>query len=211
MPSRPPSPPSTHRRVIAHHLIFHAYGQWLPNDPRGSGSTLVRKPELRPLGPAHLGRRPPHEQPDRSTLRDFYQQVNPRLEHDVLWFDERLREVIAASLAQTIRAAGYTAYACAVCANHAHLCVRVHRDRGDVMWKRLADDARGAVRDAVKLPAHPIWADRPYSVFKDTPAAVRSCVRYIQENPAKEGLAAQPHPFVVPYDGWPFHAAKTQA
>ena len=28
---------SDHPIVIAHHLIWTAYGWWLPNDPRGSG------------------------------------------------------------------------------------------------------------------------------------------------------------------------------
>jgi hypothetical protein len=32
----------THPRiVIAHHLILHGYGQWLPHDPRGT--VLVRR------------------------------------------------------------------------------------------------------------------------------------------------------------------------
>ena len=28
--------------VIAHHLIWTAYGWWLPNDPRGSNSQVIR-------------------------------------------------------------------------------------------------------------------------------------------------------------------------
>src|SRR5439155_22569198 len=32
--------------VLAHHLIFTAYGFWLPNDPRGSWSDFVRSWEL---------------------------------------------------------------------------------------------------------------------------------------------------------------------
>ena len=27
--------------VIAYHLIWTAYGWWLPNDPRGSGSVTI--------------------------------------------------------------------------------------------------------------------------------------------------------------------------
>lgn len=34
----------THSRyIIAHHLILHGYGHWLPNDPRGSGSREIRQ------------------------------------------------------------------------------------------------------------------------------------------------------------------------
>ena len=32
--------------VLAYHLIFTAYGFWLPNDPRGSWSDFVRAWEL---------------------------------------------------------------------------------------------------------------------------------------------------------------------
>jgi hypothetical protein len=38
--------------ILAYHLIFSAYGFWLPNDPRGSGSHLVRSENLLEFGEA---------------------------------------------------------------------------------------------------------------------------------------------------------------
>ena len=38
--------------VYAYHVIISAYGFWLPNDPRGSWSDMVRKYELLRYGPA---------------------------------------------------------------------------------------------------------------------------------------------------------------
>ncbi len=38
--------------VVAYHLIFGAYGFWLPNDPRGSWSEFVWAWELRRFGEA---------------------------------------------------------------------------------------------------------------------------------------------------------------
>ncbi len=38
--------------IRANHLIFTAYGFWLPNDPRGSWSNYVRAYELYQAGPA---------------------------------------------------------------------------------------------------------------------------------------------------------------
>src|SRR3989442_13839017 len=38
--------------VLAYHVVFSAYGHWLPNDPRGSGSKYVGSKDLRPFGPA---------------------------------------------------------------------------------------------------------------------------------------------------------------
>jgi REP element-mobilizing transposase RayT len=39
------------RPVIAYHIIFGAYGFWLPNDPRGSQSRYVFAPRLTLFGP----------------------------------------------------------------------------------------------------------------------------------------------------------------
>jgi hypothetical protein len=38
--------PSSQLGVRAYHVIFTAYGFWLPNDPRGSWSNFVRSWEL---------------------------------------------------------------------------------------------------------------------------------------------------------------------
>ncbi len=46
--------------VIAYHLVWTAYGTWLPNDPRGSGSAGVVSPDLAKLGELHFGARKPN-------------------------------------------------------------------------------------------------------------------------------------------------------
>jgi hypothetical protein len=38
--------------ILGIHITFGAYGFWLPNDPRGSGSTAVWSESLKPFGPA---------------------------------------------------------------------------------------------------------------------------------------------------------------
>lgn len=42
--------------VLAHHLMWTAYGWWLPNDPRGSTSHTLRNDLLKDLGDLHPGR-----------------------------------------------------------------------------------------------------------------------------------------------------------
>ena len=195
------------RRIIAHHLIFTGYGHWLPNDPRGSGSVDVRKDELRPLGPAHLGRK--REQPPKHELRRFYRDAEPRLEHAVLWFDTAKRQALGDAFGASVERYGYTCYACAVLRNHAHLLIRVHRDDAAIMWRNLANDTRSRLRGSLDVPdAYPFWADRPYKVFCYTPPDVWSRVRYIEDNPAKDHLPRQTWPFVTPYDNWPHHKQR---
>ena len=45
------------RTTIAHHLLLHSYGHWLPNDPRGSGSDELRQEKFDHLGTIHKGRK----------------------------------------------------------------------------------------------------------------------------------------------------------
>jgi REP element-mobilizing transposase RayT len=190
------------RTVIGHHLILTGYGHWLPNDIRGSGSTEVRSDELRDLGGVHLGRKA--VQPSREELRRFHAEAGDRLYHPVVWFDEAKRQAIADAFAQVIAQRHYTVWACAVLSNHAHLCIRRHRDDALTMWKVLASASCDSLQRMQGFPPnHPVWSSRPYKVFLYSPDDVRSRVRYIESNPIKERLPAQHFPFVLRYDGWP--------
>ena len=190
--------------ILAHHLIFTAYGHWLPNDLRGSNSLEVRQPRFADLGEIHPGRRPEHEQPSAEQLRDFYRRAEPRLEHRTVWFDYAKRQAVGQAFAVVIRAERYTAWACAVLADHAHLLVRRHRDDGCTLWRKFAQAAAQTLRTSGEVPSdHPVWGNRPYSVFKDSPDSIRVCVDYINRNPAKHGLPDQHWPFIQRYDGWP--------
>ena len=192
-------------QVIASHLILTGYGHWLSNDPRGSGSIETRNPALEPLGPIHFGRKA--VQPPREDVRAFYCDAAPRLEHPTLWFDDRTRALIADALAGVVAQHAYTVYAAAICSNHAHLLVRRHRDDWRMIWNHLADASRSRLQEALDLPVlpgagpgaeHPVWAARPYAVFKRTPDTVRDCVQYVRDNPEKEGLAPSDLPLGHP-------------
>ena len=74
------------------------------------------------------------------------------------------------------------------------------------MWNILADSTGKAMRQEQGLPPdHPVGSTRPYNVFLYSPADVQSRIKYIESNPIKERLPVQRHPFVLPYNGWPFH------
>jgi hypothetical protein len=190
--------------VIALHLVFMGYGHWLPNDPRGSGSVEVRNELLDSLGQLHRGRKA--VQPSKEELRSFYREAAGRLEHEMVWFDEELRGVVGGGFEEVIGLRRYTCWACAVMRNHAHLCVRRHKDTDRVIWGNLARRSAEVLHACPSVPGeHPIWADRPYAVFLETPEDIRRVVKYIEENPMKEGLGPQRWGFVRGYDGWPLH------
>jgi REP element-mobilizing transposase RayT len=198
--------------VIAYHLIWTNYGTWLPNDPRGSGSRSVYTPAIAELGESHLGRRA--VQPPRRAVREFYDAAEPQLEYPVIRFDQDAQEQIAESLGEVIRSRPYTCYACAVLPDHVHLVIRKHRDCSEEMIARLQEESANRLRSSVVVPpAHPVWTRGGWKVYLDSPRAVWSRIRYVENNPVKEGLPRQEWGFVVRYDDWPFHrgGAKPQA
>jgi hypothetical protein len=196
-----PSSQRTHPRiVIAHHLVLHGYGQWLPNDPRGSGSEELRQDKLAELGPIHTGRK--RIQPPRSELRQFYQRAEPLLKYASVWIDDAKRRAIGEAFAQVVASRRYTIGACAVLCNHAHLCIRRHRGDALTMWNHFADNSRRTLRRLGLVAIdHPVWSTRPYKVFLYPPDDVQRAVAYVSANPAKEHLTPQAWPFVREYDG----------
>lgn len=190
--------------VIAHHLVLSGYGHWFANDVRGSGSRSLRDPKFADLGPIHPGRKA--RQPSREELRKFCSEAARRLNHAVLWLDAAQRSVIADALAEAIARRRYTVWACAVLRDHVHLCVRVHRDDYLTMREALATATRDALCGAEPaFTSHPVWSERPYSVYLKSPRDVWRVVRYVEGNPAKHGLPPQRWDFVRPYDDWPLH------
>ena len=129
-----------------------------------------------------------------------------RKRYPTLWFDERARLVIASAFEQVCKEHRYTAWACAVLQNHAHLLLRTHRDKAELMWEHVAVAARNALWDAQWVErGHPVWSNRPFVKFKTTVPLVRGCVKYIEDNPEKHNLPRQVYPWVVEYNGFPFH------
>src|SRR3954470_19129953 len=143
--------------IIAHHHVLTGYGNWLPNDLRGSGSTEVRKAELRDLGEVHLGRR--KDQPSRRELREFYHVAEPLLQFPPSRFEEEARCAIADAIGRVVREEGYTCWAFASLWNHTHALTRVHRDPGQLIWEKFAQASRRALLELDLFPEyHPVWS-----------------------------------------------------
>jgi hypothetical protein len=181
----------------AAHLIWTGYGHWLPNDPRGSGSTDVRSEHLRDLGAIHHGRK--RVQPPRHTLRTFYKEAEPRLLHPVLWFRAEHRQAIAQAISHAVRDHGYTLLALAILRNHAHAVVRTHREPSKEIWNTIATVTRAALHEAGLSPKdHPVWSQRPYVVPLRLREEIANRIRYVEANPEKEGLPRQQWDCVTP-------------
>lgn len=202
--SGPPKP-----LVLAHHLMWTAYGWWLPNDPRGSTSHTIRSDLIADLGELHLGRK--QLQPASKDIRTFYQQAADTLQHDLLQFTPDQFPHVAHALGQTIHDHNYTCYACAVMPDHVHLLIRKHRDRAEQMITNLQQESRSRLSAlALRRLSHPTWTRGGWKVFLDHPDAIRRTIAYIENNPVKMRLPKQHWDFVKAYDNWPLHEGHSQ-
>ena len=190
--------------VIAHHLIWTAYGFWLPNDPRGSNSRTIASDVIAELGELHFGRR--KVQPSSRTIRAFHQRAKEVLKFPVSQFDSQETQVIAEAFAGAIAEQRYTCYACAIMPDHVHVMIRKHKHLAEEMIAVFQETSRLRLRTgATRTVDHPIWGGPGWKVFQDHPDAIRRTIRYIEDNPIQWKLPRQCWSFVKRYDGWPLH------
>jgi len=195
--------------VIAHHIIFGAYGFWLPNDPRGSWSREVWAEHLRPFGPtskvstrssvAHVA----HDQKHRL-------QAKRCLMYPAVRFTGRQAQAVAIAFGETSRLFELPVYACAIMPDHVHLVTARHSHTAEEIAgflkrsasRRLnADDLHPLARfrrQNGRMPSP--WAVSGWTVFLNTADEVRQRIRYVERNPVTAGFKPQRWSFVVPYD-----------
>jgi hypothetical protein len=70
--------------VLGYHLVWTAYGWWLPNDPRGSTSRSIASDVIAELGALHYGRK--RVQPASREIRCFYERAEEVLKFPLLRF-----------------------------------------------------------------------------------------------------------------------------
>ena len=88
-------------------------------------SREIRSDVINDLGEVHCGRR--RVQPNSRSIREFYLQAKPALQHELLEFREAERNVIARSIEETIRREEYTCFGFVLMKDHAHWCIRKHK------------------------------------------------------------------------------------
>lgn len=191
--------------VIAHHIMWTCYGWWLPNDLRGSTSTVIRNDVLKQLGELHYGRK--QVQPASRDIRAFYARAKDLLQDELLTFAPTHFENVARCFEATITRHAYTCYACVVMPDHVHLLIRKHKHLAEEMIENFQRESVAPLIELGIRPAHhQVWSQGGgWKVFLDHPDAVRRAIGYIERNPLPWRLPAQRYDFVQAYDGWPLH------
>ena len=202
--------------VQAYHAVFCAYGFWLPNDPRGSWSDFVRTWELRLFGPATkvTTRRSVAASPHDRELREVAKMA---LRFPAVNFNGYQALSIAREFATASTLSEYRVLACSILPGHVHIVVARHERPIEKIVAHLKAEA---TRQLNAEGCHPLlgytespgrapspWARKCWKVFLNNNDDIRRAIRYVQENPAKEGKRRQEWPFVTSFEGSPRRAS----
>jgi len=193
--------------ILANHIIFSAYGFWLPNDPRGSWSEFVRCWEILMAG----GRATKID--DRRSVASAPHDVKARraakraLRHPPVRFDGLQALAIAKGFSRAVEESEYSIYACAILPDHAHLVAGRHHHDPERIAGHLKTRATQVLTEEgrhpfvhLQSPPSP-WGRKCWKVFLDTHADVRRAVAYVEENPGKMGYRRQDWTFVTGFAG----------
>lgn len=195
--------------VLAYHVIFGAYGFWLPNDPRGSWSEFVGSWDLFRIGGEATTTTERRSVASRKHDRALRLKTKEHLKYPAVVFNEVQIQSIALGFAEMVEKSKYQIHACAIMPDHVHLVLGRFRYDAEMMAKLLKAQAshRMIVDECHPMAAWPKpdgsmpkpWAEGCWKVFLNTAEDVWRAIRYVENNPIKDGLSAQVWPFVVPF------------
>ena len=112
--------------ILAYHVIFGAYGFWLPNDPRGSWSEFVGSWELFRYGPATTTSET-RSVASRDHDRAQRLQAKEALDRPPVQFTGIQARAIGRGFARYAERSGLDVWACAILPDHVHLVLGRHR------------------------------------------------------------------------------------
>jgi len=180
----------------------------LQNDPRGSWSDFVGAWELLKYGRAtsvtthrSLAKKP-HD-------RELRLAAKRALKFPAVRFSLKQIDSVAKGFARAATESGYVIYACAVLHDHAHLVPCRDERTIEMMTSHLKSFATRQLPRGRPSPfdrhARPdgsvpsVWAEGLWKVFLFDDADTLRAIRYVNDNPAREGLPPQQWDFVSPF------------
>jgi REP element-mobilizing transposase RayT len=186
--------------ILAYHVIFGAYGFWLPNDPRGSWSDFVGSWKL-----FRLGRATKTDSRQSLAYESHNQALRLAAKEALLFPPVHFTGVQALAVAQGFKQAGqegkYHFYACAIMPEHVHVVIGRH----DRHIKRIAGHLKSRATHRLRtdglwhVDRRPVWAEGCWKVYMSCIETVLAAIAYVENNPIKEGKPRQRWSFVKPF------------
>jgi REP element-mobilizing transposase RayT len=192
--------------VHAYHGIFCAYGFWLPNDPRGSWSDFVAAWELFRFGKATGNQNIRRSVAHRVHDRDQRLCAKQALKYPPVVFTGIQARAAGRGLAIAAAESQYEILACAILPEHVHIVVLRHKHSIERIIGHLKSRA---THQLISESLHPLaeyfqskelpltpWAENRWKVFLNNDHDIRRAIKYVENNPLKEGKSPQQWSFI---------------
>jgi REP element-mobilizing transposase RayT len=198
--------------IHGYHVIWVTYGFWLPNDPRGSWSDFVYVWELARFGRATKGMDRIEVEPEQYALwRALARQA---LRFPPVTLNGHQALAVGEGFGRFAQKSRLGVWACSILPEHVHLVLARHRYKIEQAVNLLKGEA---TRRLLEVDLHPmsmyrasakerlpsVWAEDQWKVYLDSEEAIENAIRYVEENPMREGKRRQQWSFVRPFDGIP--------
>jgi REP element-mobilizing transposase RayT len=197
--------------IHGYHLIWGSYGFWLPNDPRGSWSDFVASWELVRFG--HATRPIDSVKVDLEQWAKWRQQARASLKYPAVQFAGEQAQAIGNGFANGVRKSKLTVWACSVLPDHVHMIVARHTYKAEQICNLLKGEATKALAAKSLHPHFGLTTDKGdtpspwerghWKVYLDCEEQIEQAIRYVEQNPVKEGKPLQKWSFVSPFFGLP--------
>lgn len=195
--------------IHGYHVIWGTYGFWLPNDPRGSWSDFVYAWELARFGKASKSiERVEVEPVEYATWREA---ARHSLKYPAVTLTGQQAQAVGQAMGDFVEKSRLTIWACSILPDHVHLVAARHRYK----IEQAANLLKGAAqRQLITSGLHPlashrtpqgripsVWGDKRWKVYLDAEEAIENAIRYVEQNPVREGKPRQHWSFVRPFAG----------
>ena len=194
--------------IRGYHLIFGAYGFWLPNDPRGSWSDSVGSWDLFRYGDATKSgeRNLLEESPKNRQLRLASKQS---LKRPAVQFNGEQARAIGNGFRKYFERIHLSVWACAILPDHVHLVVAPPTMDVEQLVIQLKGEATSELKEHGLHPFGHLLDQREripkcfargeWKVYLDL-NDIELAIRYVVDNPIKESKPPQRWSFVVPWE-----------
>ena len=197
--------------IHGYHVIWGTYGFWLPNDPRGSWSDFVYAWELARFGQASKTLERFEPEPDQ--YNSWRMAAKTALRYPPVSLTGTQALEVARGFKRFVDKSQLTVWACSILPEHVHFVFGRHRYKIETAANLLKGEATrrlievglhsrdGYPKDRGRLPS--MWGEKQWVVYLDSEEAIENAIRYVEENPIREGLKSQMWSFVTPFTGVP--------
>jgi REP element-mobilizing transposase RayT len=195
--------------IHGYHVIWGAYGFWLPNDPRGSWSDFVASWELARFGKATKSLERQDVDPQR--WESWRAAATQSLQFPPVQLTGIQARAVATGFGNAVRKSRYTIWACSILPQHVHLVIARHSYKVEQICNLLNGEATKRLkveslhpmvrfeRSQGKLPS--TWAEKEWKVYLDSEDAIENAIRHVEENPVNEKKPRQNWSFVTAFAG----------